>query len=188
MSFGFPRNENPKESQDKTASALIPWLRKFKSRQPPLSRRPRRFDAARQSARLDMNRSVHAPLEANSPFTMQSGLRASVRARRQRRLPQIGRARNREGAPLRGGSWGTAKYDSGKSGVRFLDRSKRGTGFRTASLLVERNKEGDGFVRFRWGETKELEADGGARLMIVTGAEFPIGLTVLGARNARHYH
>jgi hypothetical protein len=41
---------------------------------------------------------------------------------------------------------------------------------------VERNKEGDGFVRFRWGEIKKQEADaGGARLMIETGAEFPIG-------------
>jgi hypothetical protein len=41
---------------------------------------------------------------------------------------------------------------------------------------VERNKEGDGFVRFRWGETKKQEANGrGARLMIETGAEFPIG-------------
>jgi hypothetical protein len=41
---------------------------------------------------------------------------------------------------------------------------------------VERNKEGDGFVGFRWGEIKKQEADGGgARLMIETGAEFPIG-------------
>ena len=40
---------------------------------------------------------------------------------------------------------------------------------------MEQNKEGDGFVRFRWGETKEQEGDGGARLMIETGAEFPIG-------------
>src|SRR5215472_2468247 len=45
---------------------------------------------------------------------------------------------------------------------------------------VERNKEGDGFVRFRWAETKEQEADGGARLMIETGAEFPIGPTCPG--------
>jgi hypothetical protein len=37
---------------------------------------------------------------------------------------------------------------------------------------VERNKEGDGFVDFRWGETKEQEADGGVRLMIETDAEF----------------
>jgi hypothetical protein len=34
---------------------------------------------------------------------------------------------------------------------------------------VERNKEGDGFVRFRWGEIKKQEADGGgARVMIET--------------------
>ena len=47
------------------------------------------------------------------------------------------------------------------------------SGLRRSS--VERNKEGDGFVRFWWGETKEQEADGGARLMIETGAEFLIG-------------
>jgi hypothetical protein len=40
---------------------------------------------------------------------------------------------------------------------------------------VERNKEGDGFVRFRLGETKEQEAVGGARLTIEIGAEFQIG-------------
>jgi hypothetical protein len=40
---------------------------------------------------------------------------------------------------------------------------------------VERNKEGDGFGRFRWGETKEQDAVGGARLTIETGADFPIG-------------
>jgi hypothetical protein len=37
---------------------------------------------------------------------------------------------------------------------------------------VERNKEGDGFVRFRWGETKEQDAVGGARLTIEIGADF----------------
>jgi hypothetical protein len=41
---------------------------------------------------------------------------------------------------------------------------------------VERNKEGDGFVRLRWGETKEQGAVGGARLTIEIGAEFPIGI------------
>ena len=44
-------------------------------------------------------------------------------------------------------------------------------------FLVEQNKEGDGFVRFRWGETKEQDAVGGARLTIEIGAEFPIGIT-----------
>jgi hypothetical protein len=41
---------------------------------------------------------------------------------------------------------------------------------------VERNKEGDGFVRFRWGETKEQDAVAGARLTIEIGADFPIGI------------
>jgi hypothetical protein len=40
---------------------------------------------------------------------------------------------------------------------------------------VERIKEGDGFVRFRWGETKEQDAVGGARLTIEIGADFAIG-------------
>jgi hypothetical protein len=40
---------------------------------------------------------------------------------------------------------------------------------------VEGNKEGDGFVRFRWEETKEQDAVGGARLTIEIGADFPIG-------------
>jgi hypothetical protein len=39
------------------------------------------------------------------------------------------------GSTLKCGSWRTAKHDSGKSGVRFLARSKRGIRFRTASLL-----------------------------------------------------
>jgi hypothetical protein len=42
---------------------------------------------------------------------------------------------------------------------------------------VERNKEGDGFVRLRLGATKEQDAVGGARLTIEIGAEFPIGIT-----------
>jgi hypothetical protein len=42
---------------------------------------------------------------------------------------------------------------------------------------VERNKEGDGFGRLWWGETKEGDAVGGARLTIEIGAEFPIGIT-----------
>jgi hypothetical protein len=41
---------------------------------------------------------------------------------------------------------------------------------------VERNKEGDGFGRLWWGETKEGDAVGGARLTIEIGAEFPIGI------------
>ena len=51
-----------------------------------------------------------------------------------RRVPQPGRARNRQGAPP---SWlmSDSKDDGGKPGVRFLARSKRGTRFRTASLL-----------------------------------------------------
>jgi hypothetical protein len=42
---------------------------------------------------------------------------------------------------------------------------------------MEQNKEGDGFVRFRWGETKEQAAVGGSRLTIEIGAEFPIGIS-----------
>jgi hypothetical protein len=42
---------------------------------------------------------------------------------------------------------------------------------------VERNKEGDGFVRLRWGETKEQDAAGGARLTIEIGAEFRFSRT-----------
>jgi DNA-binding CsgD family transcriptional regulator len=41
---------------------------------------------------------------------------------------------------------------------------------------VERNKEGDGFVRLRLRATKEQDAVGGARLTIEIGAEFPIGI------------
>ena len=41
---------------------------------------------------------------------------------------------------------------------------------------MEQNKEGYGFVRFRWGETKEQDTVGGARLTIEIGAEFPIGI------------
>ena len=50
------------------------------------------------------------------------------------RVPQPGRARNRQGDP-QAGSCQTAKDDGGKPGVRFLARSKRGTRFRTASPL-----------------------------------------------------
>ena len=56
-----------------------------------------------------------------------------VRRPTHRRAPQPG-ARNRQGAP-QAGSCQTAKDDGGKPGVRFLARSKRGTRFRTASLL-----------------------------------------------------
>jgi hypothetical protein len=58
------------------------------------------------------------------------------------------------------------------------------SGLRRSS--VERNKEGDGFVRFRWGEIKKQEADGGgARLMIETGAELPIGLITYSSKTTR---
>ena len=53
---------------------------------------------------------------------------------------------------------------------------------------MERNKEGDGFARLRWGETKEGDAVGGARLTIEIGAEFLIGIrkggTVIGDKIA----
>src|SRR5262249_36983721 len=50
------------------------------------------------------------------------------------------------------------------------------SGLRRSS--VERNKEGDGFVRFRWGETKEQDAFGGARLTIEIGADFRFSRTL----------
>src|SRR5208283_3994698 len=56
-----------------------------------------------------------------------------------------------------------------------LDRNEeQDSGLRRSS--VERNKEGDGFGRLWWGETKEGDAVGGARLTIEIGAEFPIGI------------
>ena len=54
------------------------------------------------------------------------------------------------------------------------------SGLRRSS--VERNKEGDGFARLRWEETKEGDTVGGARLTIEIGAEFPIGITGGGFR------
>jgi hypothetical protein len=42
---------------------------------------------------------------------------------------------------------------------------------------AERNKERDGFVRLRWGETKEQDGVDVDRLTIGIGAEFPIGIT-----------
>ncbi len=49
------------------------------------------------------------------------------------------------------------------------------SGLRRSS--VERNKEGDGFARLRWEETKEGGAVGGARLTFEIGAKFPIRIT-----------
>ena len=51
-----------------------------------------------------------------------------------RRVPQPGRQGTDREHP-QAGSCQTAKDDGGKPGVRFLARSKRGTRFRTASLL-----------------------------------------------------
>jgi hypothetical protein len=42
---------------------------------------------------------------------------------------------------------------------------------------VEQDKEGDGFERLRWGETKESDAVGGAHLTINFGAEFRFSRT-----------
>ena len=39
-------------------------------------------------------------------------------------------------------------------------------------------EKGDGFARLRWGETKEGDTVGGARLTIEIGADFPIGINV----------
>ena len=61
MSFGFPRNGNPRDNRYRTASDLIRWLRKFKSRLPSLSPRPTGSDSARQSGKLYLDRSVHVP-------------------------------------------------------------------------------------------------------------------------------
>ena len=41
---------------------------------------------------------------------------------------------------------------------------------------MERDKEGDGFVRLGWEETKEGDTVGGARLTIETGSLFTIGI------------
>jgi hypothetical protein len=49
---------------------------------------------------------------------------------------------------------------------------------------VERNKEGDGFARLRWEETKEGDTVGGARLTLEIGAEFPIGIMDQGFQQA----
>jgi len=70
----------------------------------------------------------------------------------------------------------TTKDDGGKPGVRFLARSKRGTRFRTAPLLSGTKQRRRRFSRLRWGETKEGDAVGGARLTIEIGADFPIGI------------
>ena len=88
-----------------------------------------------------------------------------------RRVPQPGAQRTGREHP-QAGSCQTAKDDGGKPGVRFLARSKRGTRFRTASLLGGTKQRSR---RFWWGETKEGDAVGGARLTIEIGAEFPIG-------------
>ena len=57
-----------------------------------------------------------------------------------------------------------------------IDRNEeQDSGLRRSS--VERNKEGDGFVRLRLEETKEGDTVGGARLTIEIGADFPIGIT-----------
>ena len=44
---------------------------------------------------------------------------------------------------------------------------------------MERNKEGDGFVRLWWGETKEADSVGGARLTIETDSDFPTGVKLI---------
>ena len=77
---------------------------------------------------------------------------------------------------LQAGSRPTAKDDSGKSGVRLLARSKRGTRFRTSSLLGGTKQRRRRFSRLRWEETREGEAVGGARLTIETGSLFTIGI------------
>ena len=57
-------------------------------------------------------------------------------------------------------------------------KEEQDSGLRRSS--VKRNKQRDGFVRSRWGETKEQDAVGGARLTIEIGADFPIGPRLLG--------
>jgi hypothetical protein len=114
--------------------------------------------------------SATRPIDRNGPS----------RCARRSDTPTHATARARKeptGSTPKAGSCQTAKDDGGKPGVRFLARSKRGTRFRLRRSSVERNKEGDGFARLRWGETKEGDAVGGARLTIEIGAEFPIGIT-----------
>ena len=54
---------------------------------------------------------------------------------------------------------------------------------------MERNKEVDGFGRLWWGETKEGDAVGGARLTIEIGAEIPIGIMrAILAENIIRFH
>jgi hypothetical protein len=60
--------------------------------------------------------------------------------------------------------------------MRFSARSKRQNVSEPRRSSVERDKEGDGFVRLRWEETEEGDTVGGARLTIETGADFPIGI------------
>jgi hypothetical protein len=74
------------------------------------------------------------------------------------------------------GQGGYVKTSISAFGREHLARSKRGTKSWAASLLdgTEQRRK---LVRLRWGETKEQEADGGARLMIETGAELPIAPT-----------
>jgi hypothetical protein len=55
-------------------------------------------------------------------------------------------------------------------GSSFDRNEEQDSGLRRSS--VERNEEGDGFVNFRWGETKEQDPIGGAGLTIKIGPEF----------------
>jgi hypothetical protein len=72
-------------------------------------------------------------------------------------------------------------WGSSLDGIEELD-----SGLRRSS--VERNKEGDGFARLRWGETKEGDAVGGARLTIEISAQFPSGIIrVLAAQSVVNY-
>ena len=73
-------------------------------------------------------------------------------------------------------------------GGSSLDRNEeQDSGLRRS--LVERDKEGDGFVRLGWEETKEGDTVGGARLTIETGSLFTIGINIpfLAKQFGRHF-
>jgi hypothetical protein len=91
------------------------------------------------------------------------GIRLAFRVRRHRAAP--GRSRDP--------AWRVA--DRMVEVSSFGTRGNARMSFGRVDRAVE---EGDGFVRFRWGEIKKQEADGGgARLIIETGDDFPIGPT-----------
>ena len=75
------------------------------------------------------------------------------------------------------GSCQTAKDDGGKPGVRFLARSKRGTGFRTASPLAGTRQRRRRFCSPLVGRDQGRRHCRWARLTIETCSLFTIGIS-----------